>query len=209
MSKINFKKEYSDLFKAKKGVFSLVDVPRLQYLQVDGKGNPNTASEYTAAVEALYAMAYNIKFFSKNELGKDYVVPPMQGLWWTDNMEEFSPERKDEWLWTMMILTPDWIDSETVEAQREKVAAKKDLPALSGVRLADYEEGFSVQVLHIGSYADEAPLIARMHEDYIPGNGLVPDGKHHEIYLNSPTRVAPGKLRTIIRQPVRRVGEGV
>ncbi|MBN1265190.1 MAG: GyrI-like domain-containing protein [Anaerolineales bacterium] len=202
MRKIDFKKEYPDLYKAKKGVFSLVVVPRLQYLQIDGEGDPNSTPAYTAAIEALYALAYNLKFFSKKELGRDYAVPPLEGLWWTERMEDFSSDKKGDWKWTMMILQPDWIDSAAIEAQREKVAAKKALPALPGVRLADYEEGLSVQTLHLGSYADEAPLIDRMHQEYIPGNGLIPTGKHHEIYLNSPTRVAPEKLCTILRQPV-------
>ena len=121
-------------------------------------------------------------------------------------MTSFASGDKDSWKWTMMLMTPDWITSEEVEKARAEVAAKKNPEALSGVRLDTYEEGLSLQIMHMGPYDAEAPTLKRLHEEYMPANGFIPDGLHHEIYLNSPTRVAPEKLRTILRQPVKKAG---
>lgn len=206
MSKVDFKKEYKDLFSASKKDFEEVNVPELQFLQVDGMGNPNSSPAYTRALDALYALAYKVKFYSKMELGKDYVVPPLEGLWWSDDMASFASGDKDSWKWTMMLLTPEWITAEEVENARAEVAAKKNPEALSEVRLETCEEGLSLQIMHLGPYDAEAPTLKRLHEEFMPANGFVPDGLHHEIYFNSPTRVAPEKLRTILRQPVKKTG---
>ena len=193
MPKTDFKKE-----------FVVVDVPPMNFLMIDGHGDPNTAQEYQDAVEALYGVAYALKFMSKKEKGMDYIVPPMEGLWWVENMEEFTTENKSTWDWTMMIMQPEWITQEMFEEALKQVEKKKNPPALSRLRLEVYHEGLAVQIVHIGPYNAEAPAIARMHT-FIDENGYEPAGKHHEIYLGDPRKVAPERLKTVLRQPVRKV----
>lgn len=202
MSKIDFKKEMKHLYQPSARQFEIVDVPPMHFLMIDGHGDPNTAQAYQQAIEALYAMAYALKFMSKKEKGMDYVVPPMEGLWWVENMAEFSTEDKDAWDWTMMIMQPEGVTPEMFERAFKQVEKKKDLPALPKLRLETYHEGLSVQILHIGPYAAEGPTIARMHA-FIAENGYEPAGKHHEIYLGDPRKVAPEKLKSVLRQPVR------
>jgi hypothetical protein len=207
MTKVDLKKELRDLYQPSTKAFAVVDVPAMQYLMVDGHGDPNTAQAYKDAVEALYAVAYKLKFASKVDLDKDYVVPPLEGLWWAEDMASFTTTRdKSAWDWTMMIMQPSWITQEMVEEAVEQVGAKKDLPALSRLRFETYHEGLAVQIMHVGSYDDEAPTIHRMHHEFMPQNGYEPAGKHHEIYLGDPRKVAPEKLKTVLRQPVRSVG---
>lgn len=190
-------------YRAKQGRFDTVDVPTMQFLMVDGHGDPNTAPEHAAAIQALYPVAYTLKFHSKRELGRDYVVPPLEGLWWADDMASFTDARdKSRWSWTMMIMTPDWINHDTFAAAVEKVSAASAPARIADVRLATLAEGTCVQTLHIGSYDDEAPVLARMHDEVIPERGFRMTGQHHEIYLSDARRVAPEKLRTILRQPV-------
>jgi hypothetical protein len=204
MSKVNFKKEFKELYNPPKD-FVLVDVPEMKFLMVDGHGDPNIAQEYNDAVEALYAVAYKQKFISKKKLGQDYVVPPLEGLWWADDMDTFTVARdKSQWDWTMMILTPGWISPEMFEDALQQVRKGKNPAMLENVRLESYHEGLSVHIMHIGSYDDEGPTLARMHNEFIPENGYVMVGKHHEIYLSDPRRVAPEKLKTVLRQPVRK-----
>jgi hypothetical protein len=205
MDKIDFKKEMQHLYNTSSQAFSGVEVPEMQFLMVDGHGDPNTAQAYQDAVEALYAVAYKLKFMSKKQVGKDYVVPPLEGLWWAADMETFTIRQdKSAWDWTMMIMQPDWVTPEMFEQAVAEVQKSKDLPALSKVRLERYAEGLAVQILHIGSYDDEAPTLARLHQEFIPQNGYVEAGKHHEIYLGDPRKVAPEKLKTVLRQPVVR-----
>ncbi|MGD8625239.1 MAG: GyrI-like domain-containing protein [Anaerolineae bacterium] len=210
MSKIDFKKTLKELYRPPRDRFVVVDVPAMQFLMADGHGDPNTAPAYQEAVEALYALAYKLKFASKKELGQDYVVPPLEGLWWAEDMALFSTMRdKSAWEWTMMIMQPEWITPAMFDAAVAQVAKQKDLPALPTIRLETYEEGLSVQILHLGSYDDEAPTLQRLHHDFLPENGYREAGKHHEIYLSDPRRVAPEKLKTVLRQPVAPRQEGV
>lgn len=205
MSKIDFKQEFSHLYQSSKGDFQIIDVPQMQFLMVDGHGDPNTAQEYQDALEALYGMAYKIKFASKRDLEKDYVVPPLEGLWWADDMGTFTTGRdKSAWDWTMMIMQPDWISQEMFEQALTILNKQKDLPSLSKLHIESYHEGLSVQIMHIGSYDAEGPTLHTMHSKFIPSNNLEMRGKHHEIYLSDPRKVAPEKLKTILRQPVRR-----
>ena len=203
MSKIDFKKQLKTLFNPPKR-FVIVDVPEMQFLMVDGHGDPNVAQEYQDALAALYAAAYKIKFISKKQLGQDYVVPPLEGLWWAEDMDTFSTARdKSQWDWTMMIMTPDWITGEIFADALEQVRRGKNPVALGKVRLESYHEGLSVQIMHIGSYDDEGPTILKLHNAFLPENGYVENGKHHEIYLGDPRRVAPEKLKTVLRQPIK------
>ena len=203
MEKVDFKKTLKHLYRPKKK-FEIVDVPEMQFIMVDGHGDPNTSQEYADAVEALYAVAYKMKFMSKKQLEKDYTVPPLEGLWWAEDMDTYLTRDKSAWDWTMMIMTPDWITEDIFSDAVDEVRKKKDPASLDKVRLEKYAEGLSVQIMHIGSYDDEAPTIAAMHKEFIPENGLTESGHHHEIYLSDPRRVAPEKLKTVLRQPVAR-----
>lgn len=203
MDKYDVKKARKELYTATTRAFAVVDVPELTYVAVDGHGDPNASAEYAAAVEALYAVAYAIKFASKNTLGRDFVVSPLEGLWRASDHGAFVRRDKDSWDWTMMIAQPDWVTADLVERARATAAAKKDLPALGTLRLLTLAEGRSVQILHVGSYDDEGPVLARLHDEFMPGHGLTFNGDHHEIYLSDARRTAPAKLRTILRQPVR------
>lgn len=200
--KVDFKKSL-DSYRARHLEFRVLDVPSLQYLMVDGHGDPNTASEYADAIGALYPIAYKIKFASKQELGRDYVVPPLEALWWASDMDVFTAARdKSQWDWTAMIMVPDWITSDMFDDAVAKAAAKNRSTSLDGVRFERLDEGCCVQTLHIGSYDDEAEVLAELHQEFIPNAGLRMTGKHHEIYLSDARKVEAAKLRTILRQPV-------
>lgn len=203
MDKIDFKKTLKALYAPPKGKFTEVDVPELAYLMVDGKGDPGKAQEYFDAVQTLYSVAYPLKFASKKELGRDYAVPPLEGIWWADDMSAFVSGDRDQWRWTMMIMVPDWIDAKLVERVVEEARAKKAPPAIDKLRLERLAEGRSVQIMHIGPYSEEGPVLARLHHEYMPEHGLAFNGNHHEIYLGDPRRTAPEKLKTVLRQPVR------
>ena len=204
MQKIDFKKTLKPLYAPKPGDFHPVDVPPMRFLQVEGHGNPNTVPAYGLAVEALYATSYALKFASKFELGQDYVVPPLEGLWWAADPAAFTQRRKDAWHWIMMIMVPDFVEAALVDDAMQKAEARiNGLP--ESLKLADLDEGQCLQKLHIGSYDDEAPALEHLHDKLMPTQGLTFNGPHHEIYLSDPRRVAPAKLRTILRQPVRPV----
>ena len=203
MAKRDFKKELKHLYGRSNKEFSVVDVPPMNFLMIDGHGDPNDNPAFQEGMEALYGMAYTIKFALKPQ-GIEYVVPPSEGLWWMEDMSEFSLETKDRWQWTLMIMQPDEVTREIVDAAQGELARKKDPPALSRLRYERYHEGLSVQIMYLGAYADEDPTIARMHE-FIRENGYDFNGKHHEIYLGDPRRTAPEKLKTVIRQPVKQL----
>lgn len=200
--KIDFKKEIA-AYRARQGRFEVVDVPDLQYLMIDGHGDPNTDPAFAHATEVLYPLAYKLKFASKRELGRDYVVMPLEGLWWADEMDAFTAARdKSRWDWTLMIMVPGWIDRDLFAAVVEQVGAGDRPRRLHDARLETLSEGRCVQTLHIGSYDDETEVLARMHHEFVPDNGFRMVGRHHEIYLGDARKVAPEKLRTILRQPV-------
>lgn len=205
MDAFDIKKERRDLYAPKHGEFALVDVPALSFLMVDGSGNPNTALAYREAVEALYSVSYAARFAAKRELGRVHVVAPLEGLWWAEDMDAFHSRAKSDWSWTMMIHQPEWITAERVEAARAAAATKRELPALERMRFERFAEGLSIQTLHLGSYDEEAPVIAAMHE-FAASRGHALRGKHHEIYLGDPRKVEPARLKTILRQPVTTAG---
>jgi hypothetical protein len=208
MPVIDLRRQFKHLYHPTAKHFSSVDVPPLHYLMIDGAGNPNTAPDFQDAMLALYGLSYTLKFGVK--LGKygqkkyDYPVMALEGLWWMDDMHEFSLERKDDWKWTLMILQPDIITPDLVELARLDLIKKKNPVAAPRVRLECYHEGLSVQILYLGPFAAEGPTIQRLH-DFIHESGHQLRGKHHEIYLSDPRRTAPEKLRTVIRQPMRKV----
>lgn len=200
-TKLDFRKEQPALFTAPTDEFVLIKVPKLRYVKVDGEGDPNKADAYRQAVEWLYAVSYGMKFAAKAE-GNDYVVPPLEGLWWADDMKPFTGRRKDKWRWTMMIMAPDFVGKTHFKAGVAKATKKLKEPPET-LHFEDYDEGLAVQILHVGKYDDEGPTIKRLHSRFLPANGLVETGPHHEIYLSDPRRVEPSKLKTILRQPVR------
>lgn len=200
-------KKALDCYRATRGRFRVLEVPGLRYLMVDGHGDPNTAPAFAEAVGTLQPLSWAIKFASKADLGRDYVVPPLEGLWHAPDMTAFTSARdKSVWDWTLMMQVPDWVEDAVVDAARSRVRDAGTAARLDDVRLEPLAEGLSVQTLHVGSYDDEGPVLARLHDEVLPAEGLRPSGTHHEIYLSDVRRVAPEKLRTILRQPVVRVG---
>ena len=202
MEKLDLKKSRKALFSGRHDRFATIEVPAMSYLMVDGHGDPNRAPEYKSAVESLYATAYTIKFLCKAE-GRDFVVPPLEGLWSAPDPESFTARRKDEWDWTMMIMMPDFVDQALFQRARGKAAEKMgSIP--ESLRLEVLEEGLCLQALHIGSYDEEGPLLAKLHNEIMPAEGYDFAGRHHEIYLGDPRKTASEKLKTLLRQPVRR-----
>ena len=192
------------MYSASKKEVTVVEVPEINYLMVDGKGDPNTEKSFQEAIEALYGLSFILKFKAKKgPLATDYVVMPLQGLWWAEDMEAFTLDRKGEWLWTLMIMQPDFISSELLIDAKEELKKKKDPAALDKVRLETYHEGLSAQILHVGPYAKEGPTVKKLN-DFIKDNGYILHGKHHEIYLSDARRTSPEKLKTILRQPMRK-----
>ncbi len=203
MKKINLKKELKSLYNPPEEIV-LVNVPGMNFLMIDGVGNPNTAQEYKDAIEALYAVSYALKFIVKKEKAIDYVVMPLEGLWWTDEMDKFSMENKDIWKWTAMIMQPEYVTEELFNKAVEQVQIKKSLPSLSKIKLKSFNEGLSAQLMYIGPYSAEGPAVRKLH-NFIKENGFELRGKHHEIYLSDPRKSAPEKLKTVIRQPVKSI----
>lgn len=193
-------------YQARKGRFDTVDLPAMTYLMIDGQGDPNSSPAFATAVEALYPIAYGLKFASRRALDRDYVVMPLEGLWWADDHASFTTHRdKSRWSWTLMILQPEWIDHALFEDARATASERKPGGRLSDVRFETFAEGVCVQTLHVGAFDDEAPVLARMHDEVIPAQGLRMTGRHHEIYFSDPRKGDPARRRTILRQPVERV----
>ncbi len=204
--KVDLKKERKDLYQPGSKEFTEVDVPPMTYLAIDGHGDPNTSPDYAAAVQALYASAYAIKFAVKARGGGDFVVGPLEGLWSSADPSAFTERRKREWDWTMMIPLPDPVTGDDIATGLANAAERKpDLP-IASVRALELDEGRSLQILHVGSYDAEAATLARLHDEVMPARGLTWNGRHHEIYLSDPRKVAPEKLKTVLRQPVKPAG---
>ena len=179
----------------------LVDVPEIGFLTIDGHGDPNTSSSYADAVTTLFTVAYAVRAVAKEQLGRVHVVAPLEGLWSADDLGAFIRREKDDWDWTMMIAQPTWVDDALFAEGRDR-AALKSPPAVGLMRLQRITEGRCAQVLHLGPYDDEGPVLAELHDRWLPEHGLQPTGRHHEIYLSDPRRTPPARLRTVLRQPV-------
>jgi hypothetical protein len=204
--KVDFKKELNELYNPKAGQFTLVNVPAMQYLMVDGHGDPNTVPAYQEAVASLFSVSFTLKFHSKNVMNRDYVVPPLEGLWWSENYDDFRSGRKDNWSWTMMVMVPDWLGQPEVEEAVGAVRSKKPKINVDSLRFATLHEGLCAQIMHIGSYDDEAPTLMKLHDVWLPENGLQERLKHHEIYIGDPRKTEPSRLKTVLRQPVEQRG---
>jgi hypothetical protein len=203
VTKVDLRKQYASLYKASAKEAALVEVPRLQFLMVDGQGAP-AAPPFQQAVEALYGLSYTMKFGLKKRGGPDYGVMALEGLWWAEGEDPtaaFVRGLYDRWRWTALILQPDFISPADLETARQELRAKRPSPAIDLVRLESFEEGRCVQLMHIGPYSAVKETIDRLHA-FAAEKGLQIRGKHHEIYLGDPRRSAPEKLKTILRQPV-------
>jgi hypothetical protein len=202
MEKIDYKKQLKQLYSPSAKHVEIVEVPQMNFLMVDGEGNPNTAKSFSDAVEALYSLAYTLKFMVKNgELGIDYGVLPLEALWWADDLSAFTLGKKDDWKWTVMIMQPAFITSQMVAQATAAVERKKNPVSLPLVRFEAFKEGTSAQILHIGPFTEEGPTVEKVHQ-FINDHGSQRVGKHHEIYLSDIRRTAPEKWKTIVRQPM-------
>jgi hypothetical protein len=181
----------------------VVDVPEMAFLMIDGVGDPATAKAYEEAVQAVYTLAYGVKFAVRRSTGVDYKVAPLEGLWWWEGGDDFARAARSDWSWTMMIRQPSEISPELLADVIAAGVRKKPGVPLDRVRCETFAEGLCAQVMHRGPYADEHPTIIRLHA-FIGEQGGEPHGKHHEIYLSDPSRTAPERMRTVLRQPMRR-----
>ena len=201
VDKIDLRKELKNLYNPSAKEITVVDVPAMNFLLVNGEGAP-TSPQYSEAIEALFSVAYTLKFMVKKGKSIDYAVMPLEGLWWAEDMTKFSADRKEEWKWTAMIMQPKYVTADDVALAVEQVKKKKNLATLSKVRFESFKEGPAAQIMYIGPFSAEGPTIAKIHA-YIQSNGHTLSGKHHEIYLNNPATTAPEKLKTILRQPMK------
>ncbi|NTU96787.1 MAG: hypothetical protein HGA62_03115 [Chlorobiaceae bacterium] len=200
MNKIDLKKELKYLYHAPAKNVILVDVPPMNFLMADGEGDPNTSRSFAEAVEALFAVAYAVKFTLRNGSdGIDYGVMPLEALWWADDLSVFSDGRKSLWKWTLMIMQPGFVTGRRVEEAIEEVKKKKDPAALPLVRFEEFSEGRCAQIMHTGPFSEEGPAIEKV-QGFIDEIGQK-RGKHHEIYLSDMRRTDSSKWKTIVRQP--------
>lgn len=203
MDKIDLKKELKHLYNPSPKALVQIDVPAMNFIMIDGVGDPSKAAAFQEAIEALYAVSYTIKFaIKKGPAQIDYGVMPLEGLWWSDDPVQFDLQNKDQWQWTLMIMQPEFVSGEIYERSREVAMHKKNLPAIGKIRFERFHEGLSAQLMHIGPFSGEGSNIRRIH-DFIAASGHHLEGKHHEIYLSDFRRAAPEKLKTVIRQPYR------
>jgi hypothetical protein len=201
MEKVDFKKALSWLYVPSARSVSLVDVQEMGFLMVDGRGAPESP-RYQEAVQALYTLAYTLKFACKKAGGPDYTVMALEGLWWADDYAAFQPETADRnsWQWTMMIMQPDFITGENFKSAVEAARKKKDVTTLGKVRFTRFNEGKAAQLMHIGPYSAEGTNVKKIHAKIDEIGGKL-SGKHHEIYLSDPRRADPAKMKTVLRQP--------
>jgi len=203
MNKLDLKKEFKEYYNPTAKDVTLINVPEMNFIMIDGQGAPESP-QFQKAIEALYPIAYTVKFDKKKKESIDYPVMALEGLWWAEDMSDFDPEKGDrnKWMWTLMIMQPDIVTAADIETAREASVKKKPNPALEKVRLQSYAEGKSAQIMHVGPFSEEGPNVQRIHQR-IQEIGGVPFGKHHEIYLSDFRRVDPVKMRTVLRQPYR------
>lgn len=200
MDKLELKKTDKTYYTTRK-TWHRVTLPPYPYLAITGEGAPASPA-YAEAVSALFPLAYAIKFASKAD-GRDFTVPPVSAQWWADDPTAFAEDRRDEWKWRAMIRMPDWVDQAFLDRARETA---KPGPRRDDVTIELIDEGDSFQLLHVGPYSEERPKLADLHDHLMPEAGVIFAGPHHEIYLSDPRRVAPEKLKTIVRQPVQPAG---
>jgi hypothetical protein len=205
LDKIDTMKEFKELYRPSSKKVVVVDVPDFNFIMIDGTGDPNTSQDYKDAIEALFNVSFTLKFMvKKGKQPVDYSVLPLEGLWWADDSNVFMSGKKDQWKWTAMIMQPKFVTTELFKEAVEQVKKKKNPAALSKLRFECFIEGLSAQILHIGPYSAEKPTVEKIH-NFVKENGYEFNGKHHEIYLSNPARAAPEKLKTIVRQPIKKM----
>jgi len=204
MDKVDFKKEFKNLYSPPSNKVEVVDVPTFNFLMVEGVGDPASSQEYKDAVEALFAVSYAMKFtVKKGKSAVDYGVLPLEGLWWANDMTAFVEGKRDNWKWTAMIMQPKFVTGQMFQDTIVQIKKKKNLTAIPRMRFEAFREGLSAQIMHIGPYSAEKSTVEKIH-DFIKGNGYEVNGKHHEIYLGDPRKSAAQKLKTVLRQPIRK-----
>lgn len=200
MDKLDFRKRDRAFYTGQPGRWDRLTLPRMSFLAIEGQGDPG-GPVYAAALAALYPLAYGVKFACKAR-GADFSVPPLEALWWAEDPLAFVAGDRGAWRWRAMIRVPGTVTDGDLDAVRAAAKAKRRGAPIDAVACVDLAEGDCLQSLHLGSYAAEAPVLAALHDTVMPGAGLTFAGPHHEIYLSDPRRVAPARLRTILRQPV-------
>jgi hypothetical protein len=201
LTKLDLKRSMRRLYFPPANQPVLVDVPEMQFLRIDGRGDPTSAPAYHEAIEALFSVSYTLKFTIKRvDPEDDYTVMPLETLWWTDE-RSFNFEDRATWRWSAIVAQPPVINADLVRAASREASAKRKLPALRKMHLVGFREGLSAQILHVGPYEDELPTIEKLHA-FIAEHGYPVRGRHHEIYLSDPKRCAPERMRTVIRQPI-------
>jgi hypothetical protein len=202
LAKIDLKKDLKHLYEAPAGTVVEVDVPTMNYLMVDGQGDPNTTQAYAYAVEGLFSVAYAAKFMVKKGASAiDYTVMPLESLWWADDLSDFSVDKRSNWKWTAMIMQPPFVSRDLVAEAITEVKKKGNPAGVSGIRFESLTEGRCAQLLHIGPFSEEGPNIEKLHR-FIDSKGRR-TGKHHEIYLSDIRKADPAAWKTIVRQPIR------
>lgn len=201
MEKIDYKKELKSFYNASDKKVETVNVPAMNFLLIDGHGDPNVSKDYKDAVEVLFSVSYALKFMIKKGTRQiDYGVLPLEGLWWADDMSKFNTDDKSNWKWRSMIMQPEYITKDLVNEALEQVKKKKDLPLLSKIKFESFKEGNAVQIMHIGPFSEEGFAVEKLH-DFIKENNYKLSDRHHEIYLSDARKASPEKWKTIIRQP--------
>ncbi len=205
INKIDYKKELKHLYTPSHKQPEIIDVPEMKFIMLNGEGNPNTSEDYQNAIQVLYGLSYTLKFMFKKDPDQpfDYTVLPLEGLWYADDYQDFKNNNKDKWKWTAMIMQPDKVTNEMFAQAKKELIKKKNPPAIDKAYLQSFHESTSAQIMHIGPYDAELPTIEKLH-NFIQENGYIFNGEHHEIYLGDPRRSAPGKLKTIIRHPIKK-----
>jgi hypothetical protein len=200
VQKVDLRKELKLLHSPSAKEPEIIRVPKFKFLMIDGEGPPETKN-FQDAIQALYNAAYTIKFMWKFDKQIDFPVMALEGLWWLKQGEPFQMGRREDWCWTLMILQPRFITTSALSKAMNKIKSKKEVPALEKIRLEDFKEGLSVQMLHIGPYASEPETMEKI-KLYTSERNLTACGKHHEIYMSDPRRVKPEKMKTILRHAV-------
>jgi hypothetical protein len=196
------RKQLEELYLPPTDDFVIVDVPKMRFLMVDGEGNPE-GEPFISSLRWLFAVLHPIKLVGKERMGRHFVEPPLEGLWWADDMADLVAGNKDKLKWRLMIpATPEWLTLELF-ADSVSQAAKRLGRAPRSLRLDSLDEGRSVQIMFVGPPAEQRETMTRLHGEYLPAHNLACNGPHHEIYLTDPQRVAPKKQKTVLRQPVR------
>ncbi|MBF0317583.1 MAG: GyrI-like domain-containing protein [Nitrospirae bacterium] len=202
MEKIDLKKTLKHLYQPSSKAVETVDVPQMNFLMIDGIGDPNTTEAFKNSIESLFSLSYTLKFMAKKlPAAKDYTVMPLEGIWWTQG-DQFDVLNKDAWQWTLMVMQPEYVTKSLFEEALEQAKKKKTLSRLNNVRFEPFHEGLCAQVMHKGPFSTESQTIGIIHS-YIKENGYVLVGKHHEIYLSDPRKTLPENMKTVLRQPVK------